>query len=55
MQRLEVSCAVRPIYRSLGSKGIVTIDFRHLSNLNNQGEQVDWNDSGGFWFKIQHF
>jgi hypothetical protein len=25
MQRLEVSCAVRPIYGSLGAKGIVPV------------------------------
>ena len=26
MQRLEVSCAVRPIYRSLGFKGLIAVN-----------------------------
>jgi hypothetical protein len=30
MQRLEVSCAVRPIYGSLGSKGLNTSGFGGL-------------------------
>jgi hypothetical protein len=31
MQRLEVSCAVRPIYGSLGAKGLsITLETTHF-------------------------
>jgi hypothetical protein len=30
MQRLEVSCAVRPIYGLLGAKGLILSSYLHL-------------------------
>ena len=33
MQRLEVSCAVRRIYMSLGAKGLI-VGFRNFVNAN---------------------
>jgi hypothetical protein len=33
MQRLEVNCAVRPIYGSLGAKGLYSVEFRILQGL----------------------
>jgi hypothetical protein len=33
MQRLEVSCAVRPIYGSLGAKGLNHPVFTHMTTL----------------------
>jgi hypothetical protein len=44
MQRLEVSCAVRPIYGSLGAKGLNTNSLLHVSapqECHLQGAQTD--------------
>ena len=46
MQRLEVSGAVRLIYRSLGFKGLITngtCNIRYEAEMSGQGQY-------GFWF-----
>jgi len=36
MQRLEVSGAVRPLYRSLGVKGLIFVKKKNLYNMTHQ-------------------
>ena len=56
MQRLEVSGAVRPIYGSLGVKGltrILALDHGHLVNLVGKENQTVGEQSMGIGFFVE--
>jgi hypothetical protein len=53
MQRLEVSGAVRPLYGSLGVKGLILLDYR-TRGLNLELGHTSQNNLDRDWNRVPH-